>query len=719
MRVRTRIFAITVIAAMALADVAAARCIISDHTVLINNGLEYPGGVPNYRQADFPGDNDCGPTAAAMLLGYWDRHGWPTIVPNASPYYVDGLATLGIDDLVRQLQLEMPYDPTFGTWDLAAVLPFIPGDIESYVTAVAGIQDWGAGGWYGDDDDTVSLDQVQGHLDAGRPVLMLVKWPGITVTQSDGAADRSVKTHWMTIFGYRRIRDGLTIPWLGCVDWLNEDEFYFHMRSGYKNGGNHYYTYNWTGLISLDDIYTVEIQPTGGTASPRQNRGVYVSLSNPTSQMSTCAGTCGDQAPGGCWCDSVCSSYGDCCADYQPACNRVQGSSQTTQFAVRSTRHSDRLLAGDFNGDGRDDVVKIEIDPANYGLSLEVGISNGSGFTFSDWGGNGGSEESKIVVGDFDGNGKDDVMVFLVPHEDNVANGVLLFSSNGSYFSTSFWGTTQQIDANTQVFTGHFDSDGDLDVALVVPWGETSAYLVVGENTGSELRWHHTTVLSSADGYNAWTRFAAGDFDDDGLTDLVMVPVNVPDPDIVDIAVAHVAGIFEDYFGVTILGNDPALIVDISVFRSTGTHSFLRSTWGQVHTTRDAKVLVGDFDNDGDDDLAHLQAPGPGNPTALPVQVGLSTGSAFSIASWATWTTSTEMHAFTGDFNGDERDDIATFQVPRVGAAAGSLRVGLSSGSGLTTNTYATWTTDKFVRFTLGDFNGDFKVDVAGMDCAN
>lgn len=38
--------------------------------------------------------------------------------------------------------------------------------------------------------------------------------------------------------------------------------------------------------------------------------------SNPNS----CVGNCGSQAPGGCWCDSACASYGDCCSDKVAVC---------------------------------------------------------------------------------------------------------------------------------------------------------------------------------------------------------------------------------------------------------------------------------------------------------------------------------------------------------------------------------------------------------------
>ncbi len=38
----------------------------------------------------------------------------------------------------------------------------------------------------------------------------------------------------------------------------------------------------------------------------------------------SCVGNCGNKAPGGCWCDSSCAQYGDCCADKAQACDGVQ-----------------------------------------------------------------------------------------------------------------------------------------------------------------------------------------------------------------------------------------------------------------------------------------------------------------------------------------------------------------------------------------------------------
>jgi hypothetical protein len=34
----------------------------------------------------------------------------------------------------------------------------------------------------------------------------------------------------------------------------------------------------------------------------------------------TCEGSCGGKSPSGCWCDDLCSQYGDCCGDYPQVC---------------------------------------------------------------------------------------------------------------------------------------------------------------------------------------------------------------------------------------------------------------------------------------------------------------------------------------------------------------------------------------------------------------
>jgi hypothetical protein len=41
----------------------------------------------------------------------------------------------------------------------------------------------------------------------------------------------------------------------------------------------------------------------------------------PQPEPDSCEDSCGGQAPAGCWCDSACSYYGDCCGDYGAQCS--------------------------------------------------------------------------------------------------------------------------------------------------------------------------------------------------------------------------------------------------------------------------------------------------------------------------------------------------------------------------------------------------------------
>lgn len=64
-----------------------------------------------------------------------------------------------------------------------------------------------------------------------------------------------------------------------------------------------------------------------------EGHGVHVSATEPIaapppeptpvdqiSESASCADVCGTQAPGGCFCDAECSTYGDCCSDYSEVC---------------------------------------------------------------------------------------------------------------------------------------------------------------------------------------------------------------------------------------------------------------------------------------------------------------------------------------------------------------------------------------------------------------
>jgi hypothetical protein len=60
----------------------------------------------------------------------------------------------------------------------------------------------------------------------------------------------------------------------------------------------------------------------GGEKVP-EDRGLYTAERGlgKADSTQTCKASCGKQSPGGCWCDSQCASYGDCCADKAAECD--------------------------------------------------------------------------------------------------------------------------------------------------------------------------------------------------------------------------------------------------------------------------------------------------------------------------------------------------------------------------------------------------------------
>ncbi len=120
-------------------------------------------------------------------------------------------------------------------------------------------------------------------------------------------------------------------------------------------------------------------------------------------------------------------------------------------------------LVGDFNGDGRDDMAKSFNDS---GLaSLDVHLSNGSGFTIQRWATRQGGfwNDQQWLVGDFNGDGRDDMAKSF---NDSGLASLDVHLSNGSGFTIQRWATRQGGFWNDQQWlVGDFNGDGRDDMA--------------------------------------------------------------------------------------------------------------------------------------------------------------------------------------------------------------------------------------------------------------
>ncbi len=185
---------------------------------------------------------------------------------------------------------------------------------------------------------------------------------------------------------------------------------------------------------------------------------------------------------------------------------------------------NEKVLSGDFNGDGKTDLFVWNFD--NY--IRAVFLSNGDG-TFERIGflqttpidGYSLSAAEHIITGDFDGNGRTDLFVW-----DHVNSYRSVFLSNGDgTFAKKGFSQTTPIDGYSlspaeHVIPGDFNGDGKTDLFI---WDHSNYYRSVfisrGDGTFDRKGFSQTTPI---DGYSLSTaeHIITGDFDGDGRTDL-------------------------------------------------------------------------------------------------------------------------------------------------------------------------------------------------------
>ncbi len=126
--------------------------------------------------------------------------------------------------------------------------------------------------------------------------------------------------------------------------------------------------------------------------------------------------------------------------------------------------------------------------------------------------------------------------------------------------------------------------------------------------------------------------------------------------------------------------------------------------WGAWSTNVTfSDLLVGDFNNDGRDDVAGRASTGT-------LVVGLSTGSAFATSAFGAWSTNVEwVNILVGDVNADGRDDL-------IGrASTNTWVVAISDGHSFATSAFGSWSTNvSWLDVLAGDADGDGRTDIIG-----
>lgn len=231
-----------------------------------------------------------------------------------------------------------------------------------------------------------------------------------------------------------------------------------------------------------------------------------------------------------------------------PAANfwYISKSSDGTSYATEWGIEIDKLTTADYDGDGKADIAVWREDPSDPDRAMFYVLRSSDGqFQIEQFGRTG---DVHSVVGDWDGDGKDDVAVYRVTG----GQGQFFYrpsSQPGVDFVTINWGTT----GDTPV-RGDFDGDERSDAAVFRPsdgiwyilqssngqpqyrsWGTTGDKLVPADYDGDDktdpavFRGGTWYILKSSNGQPSYITFGTSadtlvpaDYDGDGQTDVAV-----------------------------------------------------------------------------------------------------------------------------------------------------------------------------------------------------
>lgn len=313
------------------------------------------------------------------------------------------------------------------------------------------------------------------------------------------------------------------------------------------------------------------------------------------------------------------------------------------------------IVAGDFNGDGYQDVAVTNLN----NNSISVLLQNGSGYLNSSVNYTVGSGPYGIASGDFNGDGKIDLVV-----ANGSSNNISILFNNGSGSFNNI--VNYSVGTNPSfVATGDFNNDGYVDIA-VTNNSSNNVTILFNDGSGSFSNACTYTTQSTPMG------IVTGDFNGDGKIDLAVAAQN-------------------NY---------------VTILKNNGSGSFTRTNYAVGSTPN--QIVASDFNGDGITDLAITS----NYNSILSLLFNTGTGLFASAVNYNVGASiSLQGGIVAGDFNNDGVSDLAF-----ANSSGDKICILLNSGTGLfNTSNILNYSSGggNSSGLVTADFNNDGYIDFA------
>lgn len=286
----------------------------------------------------------------------------------------------------------------------------------------------------------------------------------------------------------------------------------------------------------------------------------------------------------------------------------------------------------DFKGDGESDVLLIKLDVSTDGLyclsDIQIVDINGQNqtSTYSPYIPGGGCfvNPSKFLhIGDFDGNGRDDLIILRYSNATNLTySGIYIDNINGA--SNISLGGLQYLESGGSFY--YTDIDGDLKQEIAVIYSNTIDFFEISSQTISGILVYHVNLIRQRPN-NLFFAPRFGDFNGDGKSDMLYQTTSC------------FGTCFKiDYF------------TDLSV----------KTTNFSLNPTENSNggLRVGDFNGDGKTDISHSYGITTSSPNTSIIDIYYSNGIGFVKNSYPISLIFSNHNFIQGDFNGDSKTEF-------------------------------------------------------------